>query len=222
VLISLTATKSKSSGNERWPHLQDVPIYTVGPATTRALRSIPQIPPLNIFGDETGNGEALANYILDHYKDWYKVRERKPPVLFLVGEQRRDIIPKTLMDPELPSERRIQVDELVVYGTGVMESFEQDFTKILRETEGRAVRWIVVFSPTGCEAMLRALGMLDPATGKASKSHLATKKKTYIITIGPTTRDYLRNQFGFEPDVCATKPSPEGVEDGIRSFKDNA
>jgi uroporphyrinogen-III synthase len=214
----LTTTDNCSVGDEKWPHLQDIPIYTVGPATSRALRSIPQTPPVNIFGSETGNGEALAHYMLDHYKKWYEGRELYPPVLFLVGEQRRDIIPKTLMDPELPNERRIQVDELVVYGTGVMESFEQDFTKLLQDTEDKDLRWVVVFSPTGCEAMLRALGMLDPTTGKASRAQLESKSKTYIATIGPTTRDYLRNKFDFEPDVCAAKPSPEGVEDGIRSF----
>ena len=127
------------------------------------------------------------------------------------------------MDPNLASERRIQVDELVVYGTGVMESFEQDFVKLLLHTKAKSVRWVVVFSPTGCEAMLRALALLDPATGKASSARCETRTRTYIATIGPTTRDFLRNQFSLEPDVCAAKPSPEGVEDGIRSFmKDNA
>ncbi|EDN95258.1 hypothetical protein SS1G_11134 [Sclerotinia sclerotiorum 1980 UF-70] len=146
--------------DDKWPYLQDIPIYTVGPATSRALRSIPQNPPLNIFGAETGNGEALAHYMLEHYGNWYKDRTIKPSLLFMVGEQRRDIIPKTLMDPNLSNEKRIQVDELVVYGTGVMESFEENFTNLLKETKDRDVRWVVVFSPTGCEAMLRSLGML--------------------------------------------------------------
>jgi uroporphyrinogen-III synthase len=196
-----------------------VPIYTVGPATSRALRSIPQTPPLNIFGAETGNGEALADYMLDHYGKWYQDREIKPPLLFLVGEQRRDIIPKTLMDPNLDNHRRIQVDELVVYGTGVMESFKQDFTNVLQETDDMHHRWVVVFSPTGCEAMLRALDMLDLTTGKVkARELLQNQGNTYIATIGPTTRDYLRTNFEFEPDVCAEKPSPQGVEDGIRKF----
>lgn len=204
-----------ATGNAAWPHLQDIPIYTVGPATSRALRAIPQSPPLNIFGSEMGNGEALAHYMLDHYGQWYADRNVKPPLLFLVGEQRRDIIPKTLMDPTLADDRRIQVDELVVYGTGVMESFELDFMKLLEETRDYAMRWVVVFSPTGCEAMLRALGRLDPETGKA-RGDDRKERSTYVATIGPTTRDFLRNSFGYEPDVCAEKPSPEGVEAGIR------
>ena len=36
-----------------------------------------------------------------------------------------------------------------------------------------------------------------------------------IATIGPTTRDYLRQQFGFEADVCAKTPTPRGLEEGI-------
>lgn len=162
--------------------------------------------------------------MLDHYGEWYQDRKVKPPLLFLVGEQRRDIIPKTLMDPTLSDEKRIQVDELVVYGTGIMESFEQDFMASLKETDLRSVRWVVVFSPTGCGAMLRALEMLDPATGKVNagkRNEESGRARTYIATIGPTTRDYLRNNFGYEPDVCAEKPSPEGIEQGIRKFMEN-
>ena len=210
------------AGDDAWPYLQDVPIYTVGPATSRALLSISQTPPLNIFGAESGNGEALAHYMLDHYGEWYRDQSVKPPLLFLVGDQRRDIIPKTLMNPELSDDRRIQVDELVVYGTGVMESFEKDFTELLYKTKGAAIRWVVVFSPTGCEAMLRSLNMLDLETGMVEGDYRQKQNGgTYIATIGPTTRDYLRNTFKYEPDVCAEKPSPQGVEDGIKQFMNN-
>jgi uroporphyrinogen-III synthase len=182
------------------------------------LRAIPQDPPLNIYGSDTGNGEALAHYMLDHYGEWYRDKKIKPPLLFLVGEQRRDIIPKTLMDSALPDDRRLQVDELAVYGTGVMESFEADFSKLLLETNDKRMRWVVVFSPTGCEAMLRSLDLLDPGIGKAKVGQNSTKRNTFIATIGPTTRDFLLIEFGVEPDVCATKPSPEGVEEGIRQY----
>ncbi|KAK1527461.1 uroporphyrinogen-III synthase [Colletotrichum costaricense] len=210
-LTGLTGTE------EEWPHLQNIPVYSVGPATTRALQSVSQHAPLQIFGEHTGNGDALAKYILDHYGRWYQDRQTKPPLLFLVGEQRRDIIPKTLMNTALPSEKRIQVDEVVVYGTGVMESFPQDFEKHLKDTEGLPMRWVVVFSPTGCEGMLRGLGMLDESTGKVKKDGLEGRK-TFIATIGPTTRDYLRRTFDLDPDVCAEEPSPTGVQRGILDF----
>ncbi|POR36900.1 Uroporphyrinogen-III synthase [Tolypocladium paradoxum] len=200
-----------------WPHLQDAPIYSVGPATTRALRPVPQDPPLQIFGEHTGNGEALARFILEHYGQWYRDRPTRPPLLFLVGEQRRDIIARTLADAALPADERIRVDEEVVYGTGVMESFPADLGAVLRETAAAPSRWVVVFSPTGCDSMLRGLGWLDAATGRVRPG--PRDGRTFVATIGPTTRTYLMETFEFEPDVCAETPSPEGVLQGITQFE---
>ncbi|KAK7992305.1 uroporphyrinogen-III synthase [Apiospora saccharicola] len=202
-------------GDESWPHLQDVPFYSVGPATTRALKAIHQSPPLQIFGEHTGNGDALAHFILEHYGEWYSDRPAKPPLLFLVGEQRRDIIPKTLTNLDLAADKRIDVTEIVVYGTGVMESFFMDFKEVLRQTSDRTIRWVVVFSPTGCDSMLRGLDMLGEGGQIGDLPH---QRSTFIATIGPTTRDYLKRTFGYEPDVCAEKPTPEGVWEGITRF----
>ncbi len=186
----------------------------MGPATSRALGSIPSLPTDCIYGTDTGTGENLAHFILKHYNSLPKIQTQpKPPLLFLVGEQRRDIIPKTLTSETLPAAQRIGVDELVVYETGVMESFEQDFRASLG---GVPLRWVVVFSPTGCEAMLRCVGLRDRENRDRTKGPM--EKKTRIATIGPTTRDYLIKEFAFEPDVCASKPSPEGVGHAIAAF----
>ncbi|KAH6606263.1 hypothetical protein Trco_005416 [Trichoderma cornu-damae] len=202
-----------------WPHLQHVPIYSVGPATTRALAAVSQQPPLQIFGSHTGNGDALAHFILDHYAERYgEDRAALPPLLFLVGEQRRDVIPRTLMDPSLPDGRRIQVVEEVVYGTGEMESFPDDLAAILAKTRFSPSRWIVVFSPTGCDSMLRGLGVLDASTGKSVPGR--RDGKTFVATIGPTTRNHLVEDFGFEPDVCAETPTPEGILRGMVAFQE--
>jgi uroporphyrinogen-III synthase len=201
--------------------LQDIPIYSVGPATTRCLKAISQDPPLNIFGEHTGNGDSLARFILEHYSHWYADSPEKPALLFMVGEQRRDIIPKTLMNESLVAEERIPVDELVVYGTGVMESFHDDLGQVLHHSKSRDMRWVVVFSPTGCDVMLRGLGLLDETTGKAKTPTPDSDRRTWVATIGPTTRDYLTTTFGFEPDVCAEIPSPEGIRAGIVEFLNN-
>lgn len=204
-------------GDQQWPALGHVPVYSVGPATTRALKAVPQDPPLQVFGEHTGNGDNLAQFILEHYASWYHDRTQGlPALLFLVGEQRRDIIPKTLMDPNLPTDQRIQVDEVVVYGTGVMASFSHDFARRLHETQTSDMVWIVVFSPTGCDAMLQGLGLLDDETGKAKPKE--PHRTRFVATIGPTTRNYLKKTFDFDADVCAEKPSPEGVLDGITQF----
>ncbi|KAK0611158.1 tetrapyrrole biosynthesis, uroporphyrinogen III synthase [Immersiella caudata] len=209
--FSALIQEGASNGTELWPDLGGVPIYSVGPATTRALKAVP-VPsahPLNIFGEHTGYGTDLAQFILKHYAEWYKDRSSMPPLLFLVGEQRRDVIPKVLGAASYP------VDEVVVYRTGVMQSFRSDFDQWLDKTADRAARWVVVFSPTGCEAMLSALGVL----GAAGVSTLRdSARKTYIATIGTTTRDHLIREFAFHPEVCAAQPSPEGVRHGITQF----
>jgi uroporphyrinogen-III synthase len=204
-------------------YLSGVPIYTVGPATSRALRSIPGLEPSLIFGEDSGNGAALSRQILRFYKSTFYPQHEKPPaLLFCVGEARRDVIPRTLMDPTLGESERIYVKEVELYRTGVMKSFYEDFRSELVKAPGtrEQPRWVVVFSPTGCEDALKALGLLDPVTKKARKLTEEKRKRrtTYIATIGPTTRDYLKQELGFESDVCAPRPSPEGVGEAILQF----
>jgi uroporphyrinogen-III synthase len=187
-----------------------VPVYSVGPATTRALKAVAQVPPLQVFGEHTGLGEKLAPFILEHYGEWYKDRESKPPLLFLVGEKRRDIIPRIL------TAEGWRVDEVIVYGTGELKSFKEDFTRRLQETSDRPRRWVVVFSPSGCDSMLSAMGLLDETTGKAKPK--GSDQSNFVATIGPTTRDHLIQEYGYEPEVCAEQPTPEGLWQGIARF----
>ncbi|OAX83139.1 hypothetical protein ACJ72_02498 [Emergomyces africanus] len=259
-------------------------LYTVGPATYRSLNTLREshLPHSQLVGHDAGTGEKLAHIILDHYNANYDQshsnanpaddcanstggsgNSNKLPLLFLIGEQHRDIIPKTLMADALPPERRIEVEELIVYETGVMESFEAMFAAALWDARRRRrrrcsriegdgssvdgddgnaderVMWVVVFSPTGCEAMLRTLGVIPPgdegegrgtgdmstsANGEGEEKEKKTRRienalrDCYIATIGPTTRDHLRARYGVEPDVCAEIPSPEGVGEGIERF----
>jgi uroporphyrinogen-III synthase len=194
---------------------ETVPFYVVGPATARGLRAIHLRCP--ILGEETGNGEALSTFILEHYNSMYQ-DTLKPAILFLVGDKRRDIIPKTLQSCDLSAKRRSEVDEVVIYETGEMQSFKANFSSILQKNKDRQVRhqWVVVFSPTGCKAMLEDLGLLDQDKRKVRTD--SERGNTFVATIGPTTRDYLINEFGFSPDVCADRPSPEGTADAINAF----
>lgn len=189
-----------------------MPIYSVGPATTRALRAVAQVPPLQVFGEHTGNGETLAPFIMSHYRGWYKDRVVLPPILFLVGEQRRDIIPNRLMDHTLEPDKRIEVHEVEMYGTREMDTFPRDFQDLLREFAGRPTIWVVVFSPAGCETMLKGIGFLD-SEGKVREDY-QQGQTIFVATIGPTTRDCLK-EFGFTPHACAAQPSPRGILEAI-------
>jgi len=215
-----------------------------------------------ILGADTGHGEALAHFILAHYNSLAGDssaplrRGRRLPLLFLTGEQRRDVIPRTLTDPALDAGTRIAVDELVVYETGVMERFAEQFGREIARTaeaivggrlgetsaghvgddtqerrtttthEAAAAVVVVVFSPAGCQAMLRCLGYIDErgrlterARQRAAAGDYNGDGVRYVVaTIGPTTRDHLTREFGFEPDVCAERPSPEGVGEGLGRF----
>ncbi|KAK5169067.1 uroporphyrinogen-III synthase [Saxophila tyrrhenica] len=197
---------------------KDMPLYVVGPATANGVRALNL--PCPVVGEQTGNGEALADFILQWHatlpREVTTLDGRKLPLLFLVGEQRRDTIPKALQSDELPPLERIQVTEVVVYETGELASFEETFTGLIRAAKKQRVKeqCVVVFSPQGCEAMLSALGWLDPQSGNVNdglREVMSGPMKTSIVTIGPTTREFLVQEFGFEADVTAETPSPEGV-----------
>ena len=207
------------------------PLYVVGPATARGLGTLGLSCP--IVGEESGNGDTLAQFILSHYNGLWSSNHAlngKPPLLFLVGEQRRDIIPKTLESPTLSQAEQIGVEELVVYSTDEMESFRSDFATTWSSNirAGHLQQWVVVFSPSGCRAMLEVWGLLNPDTGKVKSKRVQdgrgsvaapeSQPRTYIATIGPTTSDYLSSQFDFAPDVVAPHPTPEGLLDGISHF----
>lgn len=129
------------------------------------------------------------------------------------------------MSKGLEEGERIGVEEVVVYETCVMESFEGDFSRVVEDyksdTDGgekERVMWVVIFSPTGCDAMLRVLGLDSFSNDNGNGVLVAPGKRVFVATIGPTTRDHLRLKYGFEPHVCAEKPSQEGVGGGIERF----
>jgi uroporphyrinogen-III synthase len=59
----------------------------------------------------------------------------KKPLLFLVGEVRRDVIPKTLMDKGLGG-GKVGVEEVEVYGTRERASFETELGEVLEGLRG--------------------------------------------------------------------------------------
>lgn len=192
-------------------------IYVVGPATRNALITI-GFAADNILGHESGNGEALAQYIVQEHESHplgspspsqRRQQQRAPPqnFLFLVGEIRRDIIPKTLSSQTIP----IPITELIAYQTKTRD-FQNELRGVidtLDELQNKT-RWVVVFSPTGADKALEVV-----------KERLVREKEDVVYrycTIGPTTRDYLVKELEIEPDVVAAVPSPEGLVDAIMAF----
>ncbi|RPA94147.1 tetrapyrrole biosynthesis, uroporphyrinogen III synthase [Choiromyces venosus 120613-1] len=173
-------------------------VWVVGPATGSALTGL-GFTASNVLGQDSDNGETLAELILESYES------RPKPLLFLAGETRRDIIPKTLSTA--PGERHIAVDTLTVYETIVDEGFETAFGKAIEET-GNATRWIVLFSPAGA----------DIAVGVLTKHLASSSSGSYLAVIGPTTGKHLVDKLSRRPDVVAEKPTPQWLWEGIRAF----
>ena len=226
-------------------------LWVVGPATAGAVEETVQRRWLRgcrvCGGQEAGRGEVLAGMMLreggyevfeeeegmgegeaeqgegeEMGKGTGRRRRKKKPVLFLVGETRRDVIPRMLQSEALAEEERVKVDEVVVYQSAEMEDFGWQFERVCQETqkeraEEDGVRWVVVFSPMAGRGMLKGLGWLDEGTGKVD-GRLMVGRRDFVACIGPTTRAYLSREFGFEADVVARKPSPEGVREGIEEF----
>ncbi len=216
-------------------------LYAVGPATAKAVREVRDryLPGCGVYGGErAGSGEVLARLMLgeegggegEGEECYYNVKAEEEEgagglkaVLFLVGEKRRDIIPRMLQSEGLEEERRVRVDEMVVYKTGEMETFGFQFRRVLERTDGEAERaggrWVVVFSPTGGEGMLKGLGWLDEGRGRVREGVVGEAgRRTWVCCIGPTTREYLEKEFGFVADVVAERPSAEGVREAIERF----
>ena len=239
----------------------NVPLYTVGPATSRALEALREefLPQCQVLGKETGNGGRLADYILANYHrpshspssstsresalpvndplESSTTRDRKDsgdpvaPLLFLVGDTRRDIIPTTLQSSQLSPSQRIQVDESVVYETTTKKDFGAELKQALDATEVIAdeesthslsgARWIAVFSPAGWAEVVQALLAREEeavAAARRDSGRREGRSRVFVATIGPTTRDYLKDEFGLEADVCAETPSPEGLGRGIEAW----
>ncbi|MCJ1412097.1 hypothetical protein MMC19_006189 [Ptychographa xylographoides] len=158
----------------------DVRLYTVGPATSRALESLRDrfLPRCRIEGQDSGEGKKLAEYILARYpfpqshscdgstsspppSDLQQTQPAppsesstptdpsasttpapdpkpsshplpRPPLLFLIGAQHRDIIPITLTTSPHP----IPVSEIIVYETTTKPTFQTNFEKAVQDVHG--------------------------------------------------------------------------------------
>lgn len=197
---------------------EQTPLYVVGPATARALKALE----LNcsILGEESGNGETLAPFIAAHYNNLYK--QNKPSLLFLVGEKRRDIIPRALSSEAVSSAERINIEELILYESVESPNLNIELQNVLDSEDycSAVESWFVIFSPTGCKTVMDTLRSISFSKGtKPTELSIERSPSNFVATIGPTTRNHLIAEFSFEPHVCAAKPTPLEVGAGIKTFR---
>jgi uroporphyrinogen-III synthase len=188
--------------------LRGITVYTVGPATALAIAKLHFS---TIVGADTGNGGALSDLIVQTFRRDHSLVTHTPhpsveeeenvdtipqlPLLFLVGDKRRDIIPKRLAEENIP------LKELTVYETTIASTFEEELDHVLNETTDGDIEWIIFFSPSGAEIALEKLGKIP--------------HRIKIATIGPTTEEYLRQKWNLVPDMVSAKPDPISMVQGI-------
>jgi len=193
---------------EHLRQLRGMMVYTVGPATALAITKLQFS---TIVGADTGNGAALANLIVqtsrrDHSLVTHNLNPSveiaenhhsipRLPLLFLVGDKRRDIIPKRLDAENIP------LEELVVYETTVASTFDEELSRVMKDATDGDIEWIVFFSPSGAEVALEKMKRMS--------------KRIKVATIGPTTEEYLRKEWDVVPDMVAAKPEPVSMVQGI-------
>ncbi|CAR25704.1 ZYRO0A06138p [Zygosaccharomyces rouxii] len=160
-------------------------VYAVGPSTKDFLIRIGF---KNVKGGEdAGNGSILSDIIISDYREQGKNSEP----LLLVGEIRRDIIPKKL------SSNGIQVKEVITYKT---ENLPDNLTRF--QAMARENSWVVFFSPQGTEEIIESI--------KNGSNHR-------VASIGPTTEEFLQRK-GLEPDVVSLKPDERNLVNAILSI----
>jgi uroporphyrinogen-III synthase len=187
--------------DEQLRQLRGMTVYTVGPATARALIKLRFS---TIVGADTGNGGALANLLIQTFQRDGSLATNgtnesaelpRPPLLFLAGDKRRDIIPKRL------AADNIRLEELIIYETTVASTFDEELDRVLEDETDGDIEWIVFFSPSGAEVALEKLKR--------------SNRKIKIATIGPTTEEYLRKEWSLIPDMVSAKPEPISMVRGI-------
>ena len=178
----------------------DVPFYAVATATADALVRA-GVPAASIFGaEEAGTGEKLASFMLA------RLRTAPPdrPLLYLVGDKRRDTIARALTDGG------IAIEEMQVYSTRVRREFPLDFRIALGAAlEHSATVWVALFSPSGMNAALpviRELGVFD---------------RVRFAAIGPTTREALAGEQ-LVAHAVAARPDAEALAEALSMADESA
>ncbi|CAI4036564.1 hypothetical protein SMKI_15G4120 [Saccharomyces mikatae IFO 1815] len=176
-------------------------VYTVGPATANFIRRSGFT---NVKGGEdAGNGSVLADIIIHDLSIDLRARSLSE-LLFLVGETRRDIIPKKLHS------KGIKVREVVTYKTEELNDSFKRFDSAMQSYNGNemTLNWVVVFSPQGTKEITQYL----------SVNHRLLDSNLRIASIGPTTQQYLEDS-NITSDIVSPKPDPKSLLHAIEVYQ---
>ncbi|MEL7362325.1 MAG: uroporphyrinogen-III synthase [Bacteroidota bacterium] len=156
--------------------------YAVGDTTRKAAARLG----FQVVGAESGNAAALADLIVQH-----SAGQGKPPLVFLCGDRRLEVLPKRLRAAGLA------LHEITAYRT---EARPPD----IAPGDFNAAAW---FSPSGVTAVF----------AEASPAELARWNSLKHAAIGPTTAAALA-AVGVPPHVTAAAPTPAALAAAMASL----
>ncbi|GMM30153.1 uroporphyrinogen-III synthase [Martiniozyma asiatica (nom. inval.)] len=192
--LGLILETMKKLDNQKVQEITNMPAYTVGPATYKALADLGFSDIRG--GDKAGNGNILADLMIsDPLFNFQTADERK--VLFLTGKIRKDIIPRKLIYAGFGFK------ELVAYKTESRDDILQIFDDVCTKLNNVNEKWLIFFSPQGTENIVEHV-----------KHNCGSWK---IAVIGPTTEQYLLEN-NITPHLVAKKPTAASLKEAIENF----
>lgn len=150
-----------------------------------------------VIGDACGNAEQLAQLFVESLAAT-DLSPRRLAVHFLCGERRMPTI-----EAALATRADIELHVTPLYDTRPLESVAP-LAELLPQ-EARS--WVVFFSPSGVDLVLRD----NPA------NVAALGQRARIACIGQTTAAAVRSVAGLSVDAVAAKPTPEALAEAMHA-----
>ncbi|KAI9365146.1 tetrapyrrole biosynthesis, uroporphyrinogen III synthase [Pilaira anomala] len=177
-----------------------LPVYMVGPHTAKVLSQF------TLFNRHSSKEDhwMIAPRASELIKPLIEQQRQKQggKLLFLAGDKRRDLIPTELNAAQL------DFLELQSYVTCAHPDLSSNANNNL------LADWFVYFSPSGLKFLLDSI---DSHT-KQSLFNACQSGQSKIASIGPTTSDYILDQFNFPAHVMAQAPDAQHLLDAILQF----
>lgn len=184
-----------------------LPVYMVGPHTAKVLSQFTLFNRHSSKEDHWMIAPRASELIKPLIEQQQQQRQQGGKLLFLAGDKRRDLIPTELHAAHL------DFLELQSYVTCAHPDLSFNASHLLLDSTA-AADWFVYFSPSGLKFLLDSM---DSDT-KQSLFNACQSGQSKIASIGPTTSDYILNQFNFPAHVMAQEPDAQHLLDAILQF----
>ena len=163
VITSQKSVQAAALVHENLSFLKGIPFYCVGEATADSVKDLG----FCSVGENTGNSEALADFIVQKYSGGH-------PLLLLTGDKTLDQIPQRLLRERIPFET------LQVYET------QNERQNIFVESG-----FVVVFSPSGLDSISIQGSPTYIAIGTTTSKALCNANITHLVCKKPNANGIL-------------------------------